>query len=222
MSQAVRSPLYFGPDDAEMLPLYTAIGRAAMMWSNIENNLCQWYAVACNQEFAISRATFFSVSGYPNRGALLRAALRFQHMSDETTEFLESALKKTDSWSSARNMIAHGIPVRVGHPSQIEPMVSEGAAVNAGKVDLKRALSVPHLAVIAFNFRELAVALHDAHLTLYPLPPTPIGELRMRVRLLPNDPKIVESHSETQARRKQIEVDGAKRAAHAKSKKGDR
>jgi hypothetical protein len=210
----------FGPQDAEMQPLYLAIGRASMMWSNIENNLCHWYDLASGQnEYAMSRATFFSVSGYTNRAAMLRSAMRFNLLGDQITAFIQAALKKTDGWVTTRNRIAHGVPARVGHPRDIQPVIADGSAFGAGKVDLNKALSVKQLDVAATNFRHLAIALWSGELNLYPVPAEPIAALRLQVRLLPNDPTIEESNQIREARQRQFQADDAKRAAHAQSTK---
>jgi hypothetical protein len=211
---------HFGPDDGKKQAIYAAVGRASLAWTSIEYQLGHWFAEATGmQDRRLSHGTFFSVSGFANRKAMFVAALRLRTLSVEQTNFLQAATKKADQWVATRNLIAHGGLTNLNRlDANDERVFVVTDNVFAPGWAPPTQLTVEQLECAAFNFNRLAGALFDASIQDQS-PTTPrLPVLLLQVRLLPNDPTILESVQIRRARAQQMLADDQKRAAHEKSK----
>ena len=90
---------------------HLTFGSALTQWARVEERVGNWFWYSTGLSEEMARAIFYSARNFNARADMLEAALR--HAEIETRgakEFIKSAIHKAVSYSSFRNVLAHGEP----------------------------------------------------------------------------------------------------------------
>ncbi len=200
-----------GIPTAEEREFCSCVGHAVVAWAQIENYLAFYLCKITGIETSRGKHIFFSVSGFSSRATLLSAALRTADIPQEERDFIVAVLNKATQWSNTRNFIVHGIPTVLQTGSTRTHMTIEGgwlpSHLGTDKDPFLSGLTGPRLTQAAKTFFRLSDLLVNPSLIKHEMTATQLRELEMQVRLLPNDPLIVESTQTLAKREQQIRAD---------------
>ena len=182
-------------DPSEHDAFYLQYGKALASWAKIEDQMSAMFSILCGLSpvSGMGIALFFSGRSFATRQDLINAAIRNSPHADEDQQTLFRALvKKAKRYSTARNHIAHGIPVSLY--SDEGPY--EGVRIKEGEGvwDHGGGLGVDELAMAETNFDILFGIMQDAvH--------GPREGCLERVQELPNDALCLNSPNQPTNRR---------------------
>lgn len=100
--------------------LAAAIGDAVMGWSKVEHALCEAFAVTTGMPTTMAGPIFFSARSFNGKHDMLEAAIKAFQRKEQNDEVeqksimvcvFKSGLKKSERWSSTRNVLAHDRPI---------------------------------------------------------------------------------------------------------------
>lgn len=139
--------------EAELEPLFVAIGRAMSNWAQVERWMGMWFAVVTGMTQAEAKAVFFSAKSFSGRTEMFDAALLYSKLP-HTTALLTEISKKAATYSSFRNTTAHGIPEILTDAAGRRPVLGEGTNDPNSKTPARR-IEILDLQIAATNFVQL-------------------------------------------------------------------
>jgi hypothetical protein len=188
----MRPPHLSPKDPAELIRLFDEFhlqyGVTLANWARVEEGLGGIFCVLCgfDQHEGMGPALFYSGRSFATRADLLSAAIRTADISTEHTELLRAVLRKSRQFSTARNQIAHGVPVHF-----IETKTPyQGWRIKGGEeLWHPGGVSLQDLINANANFKDLSVLCVEAEQSLFKRcgKRPPLSEYLARVHALPND-----------------------------------
>jgi len=173
--------------DNEFLATY---GEALLEWSYVEDRLFRWFTYLTAMSDRVARATFFSARSFQGRSEMLAAVVAATDFKGEAADlgkkFISDAITKANTYTSARNSLAHGLVIQVVDDQGRQTLIVQGRAERHqwSETGIRRET----FAVVARNFERLANMIAEG-LRLYRSERLPsLQACHEKLVLLPNEP----------------------------------
>jgi hypothetical protein len=179
--------------DRAWTKFYVEYGNAMVAWQIVEKELATLFSLLTKIPPDMAIRIFYAPRSFNGRIDIFKSALVTCNVSRDVKSFTRQLITKAKHYSDCRNVFAHDQPLlhQFGMPAEFQIVLVDGKGQFQSDEEKKRyidmAITVPDIAEIAVNFRDLGKLIEDFWSQLMTRTAS-LDKLRERLAALPNLP----------------------------------